>query len=155
MAALSVPMSKYGEKIGRIKAVHTGMFLCSIGLIFIALGAASPTLRAPWALAVGGIPVGIGFLLAIPAWMASVSDANPKKRAANLGAVMAAQGVGAIIGAPIGAVCYEKLQVISPEFGRYSPFVGCAACVTIGWIVGKVILVEKPAPDPDETASEE
>jgi DHA1 family multidrug resistance protein-like MFS transporter len=148
MALLSVPMSKLGERLGRSRAVHLGMGLCSGGLIFIALGAIIPYLRVPWALALGGLPVGIGFLLAIPAWMASVSDANPNRRAANLGAVMTAQGVGAIIGAPIGAVCYEKLQLLGPgfvHFGRYSPFVGCAMCVTAGWIVGMKILRDPSA----------
>jgi DHA1 family multidrug resistance protein-like MFS transporter len=143
MAVLSVPMSKLGEKLGRARAVHLGMGLCSGGLVFIALGAFVPFLRAPWALALGGMPVGIGFLLAIPAWMASVSDADPSKRAANLGAVMTAQGVGAIIGAPLGAVCYEKLQFISVDFARYSPFLGCAACVTGGWLLGLRILRER------------
>lgn len=143
MAVLSVPMSKFGEKIGRTKAVHLGMGLCSVGLWFIAFGTFFPAFRAAWALAIGGIPVGIGFLLAIPAWMASVSDVNPKKRAANLGAVMAAQGVGAIIGAPFGALCYEELQHFGHAFGRYSPFLGCAICVTIGWIVGMRILGDK------------
>lgn len=144
MAGFSVPMSKFGEKIGRAKAVHLGMGLCAAGLVLIALGAFSPLFRSPWILAIGGIPVGIGFLLAIPAWMASVSDTNPNKRAANLGAVMTAQGLGAIVGAPIGAVCYEKLQFINPDFGRYSPFLGCAACITVGWLLGLKILHDKP-----------
>jgi len=140
MAVLSVPMSKVGERLGRSRAVHLGMGLCSAGLIFIALGAFFRDFRSAWVLALGGIPVGVGFLLAIPAWLASVSDANPKKRAANIGAVMTAQGVGAIIGAPIGATCYEKLQAFGYHFGHYSPFIGCAACVTMGWLIGMRIL---------------
>ncbi|HEY3781433.1 MAG TPA: MFS transporter [Fimbriimonadaceae bacterium] len=146
MAAFSVPMSKFGEKLGRARAVHLGMGLCSGGLIFISLGAFSHLFRNSLVFAVGGIPVGVGFLLAIPAWMASVSDTDASKRAANLGAVMAAQGVGAIIGAPIGAFLYENLQSINPHFGRYSPFIGCAACVTLGWVVGLQILKDKPRP---------
>ncbi len=148
MAIASVPMSKLGERIGRVKAVHFGMGLCAAGLIVIASGAVVPFLRQAWVLALGGIPVGIGFLLAIPAWMASVSDIDPKKRGANLGAVMTAQGLGAIIGAPVGAFLYEKLQPVGvslhlgKDFGYYSPWVGCAACVTIGWLVGLKILRE-------------
>ena len=155
MAALSVPMSKIGDRIGLARAVHLGMGLCAAGVSFIALGAFLPPLRTAFALALGGLPVGVGFLLAIPAWMASVSDANPKKRASNLGAVMAAQGVGAIIGAPLGAICYDKLQfrgkyLLDPHlqhwwitFGHYSPFLGCAICVTAGWLVGLRTLQDK------------
>jgi len=146
MAVFSVPMSKYGEKLGRSKAVHLGMGLCSAGLVFISMGAFCPFLRTPLVMAISGLPIGFGFLLAIPSWMASVSDANPKKRAANLGAVMAAQGVGAIIGAPIGAFCYEQLQAYGHHFGRYSPFLGCAICVTCGWLLGMRILHDKVAP---------
>jgi MFS family permease len=136
MGAFSVPLSHYGEKIGRAKAVHSGMGLCFCGLAFCCLGAFIKFFRMPWVLALGGIPVGIGFLLAIPAWMASVSDIDPKRRGANLGAVMTAQGVGAIIGAPIGATLYEKLQPIAGHHvAHFSPFLGCTICIGAGWIL--------------------
>ncbi len=144
MGIASVPMSRFGERIGRARAVHVGMGLCAAGLALIAAGAVIPVLRSPWLLAIGGLPVGIGFLLTIPAWMASVADIDPKKRGANLGAVMTAQGLGAIIGAPIGSWMYDKLQHVGlgESFGRYSPFVGCFLCVTVGWILSLRILRE-------------
>jgi MFS transporter, DHA1 family, multidrug resistance protein len=148
MAFLSGFMAKLGEKLGKVKAVHFGLFLCSIGVSIIAIGAFLPFLRSPWFLALGGLPVGIGFLLAIPAWMASVSDINPEKRATNIGAVMTAQGVGAMIGAPLGAAMYEKFQPLGVQlglgvsFGRYSPFVGCAVCVIAGFLLSLKILHE-------------
>ena len=148
MAFLSGTMAKVGEKLGKVRAVHIGLFLCSIGVSLIALGAFLPFMRSIWFLAIGGLPVGIGFLLTIPAWMASVSDINPEKRATNIGAVMTAQGVGAMIGAPIGAAMYEKFQPLGIQlhlgasFGRYSPFVGCAACVIAGFLLSLRILRE-------------
>jgi len=142
MAGASVPMSKFGERIGRANAVHLGLLLSSGGMWLIALGAFFPPLRHDWICAIGGIPLAIGFLLTIPAWMASVSDINPQRRGANLGAVMTAQGLGAIIGAPIGSFMYEKLQHVGlgHSFGRYSPFLGCAACITVGFILSLHIL---------------
>lgn len=148
MAAASVPMSKLGERIGRVRAVHLGMGLCTVGMMLIASGMFFPPLRQAWLLAVGGIPVGIGFLLAIPAWMASVSDIDPQRRGTNIGAVMTAQGLGAIVGAPIGSSLYEKLQPVGRHlglgdaFGRYSPFLGCAICLLLGWLIGLRILKE-------------
>jgi DHA1 family multidrug resistance protein-like MFS transporter len=148
MAAASVPMSKFGERIGRARAVHLGIGLCAAGVSFIASGAFVPILRQPWILAAGGIPLGIGFLLAIPAWMASVSDIDPQRRGTNIGAIMTAQGLGAIIGAPIGAAMYEKLRPVGVQlglgesFGRYSPFLGCAACLIAGWLLSLKILRE-------------
>ena len=144
MAAFSAPLTKYGERIGRAKAVHTGLLLCAIGLGMIALGAVVPLLHTPWALALGGIPVGIGFLLTIPAWTASVSDIDPKRRGSNVGAVMTAQGLGAIVGAPIGAALYEKLGPVAGEtVAHYSPFIGCFVCVSAGWLLSLKLLPGK------------
>lgn len=148
MAFLSVPMSRFGENMGRARAVHVGLFLCMAGMGLIAMGAFLPFLRQAWLLAVGGIPVGLGFLLAIPAWFASVSDVDPKRRAANLGAVMTAQGLGAIIGAPLGGLFYEQFQRVDVDFGRYSPFLGTTACLAVGWLLSLKILHKDPAPAP-------
>lgn len=148
MAGLSGTMARVGERLGRIRAVHLGLAICSAGVSLIALGAFLPFMRSPWFFAIGGLPIGIGFLLTIPAWMASVSDINPDKRATNIGAVMTAQGVGAMIGAPIGAAMYEKFQPLGQQlglgeaFGRYSPFVGCAFCVIAGLLLSLKILQE-------------
>ncbi len=146
MGIASVPVSRFGERIGRARAVHIGLAACSIGLWLIAVGAFVPVLRNPWIFMICGVPCGIGFLLAIPAWMASVSDIDPDCRGANLGAIMTAQGLGAIIGAPIGSAMYEKLQPIGLQiglgqsFGRYSPFVACAIFVTFGMALSMRIL---------------
>jgi DHA1 family multidrug resistance protein-like MFS transporter len=148
MAVLSVPMARYGEKIGRARAVHYGMGLCTGGLFAIASGAFVPWLRTPLLIALGGAAVGFGFLLCLPAWLASVSDIDPKRRGAFLGAVMTAQGLGAIIGAPIGAAMYDGLQPVGVNiglgeaFGRYSPFFGCAVCVMAGWLLSLRLLHE-------------
>lgn len=173
MALLSVPMAKFGERIGKARAVHVGMFLCFVGIAFICLGLLIPVFREPWVIAVGGIPVGFGFLLAIPAWMASVSDIDCKRRAASLGAVMTAQGIGAIIGAPLGAWLYERMQPVGKwlkvdslsnpgDFGRYTPFAGCAACLLIGWLISLRILrddkagpMAEPGADSEDQAAQQ
>ncbi|MCX7800725.1 MAG: MFS transporter [Fimbriimonadales bacterium] len=176
MAALSVPMAKYGERIGRVRAVHLGMFLCTVGLAVISSGAFVPALRTAWVFGLGGIPLGIGFLLTIPAWYASVSELDPKTRAANIGAVMTAQGLGAIVGAPLGGLVYqhrywfadlyrsvlaaggvdrwvhpEALRLLTEGFGRYTLFLGCLAFVLTGWLLGLRIL--RPTHGPDSHGS--
>ncbi len=143
MAVFSAPLTKYGERIGRSKAVHTGLLLCAAGLGLLCLGAVAPVLHSPWALALGGIPIGIGFLLTIPAWTASVSDIDPKRRGSNVGAVMTAQGLGAIVGAPIGAALYEKLRPVAGDtIAHYSPFFGCFVCVAAGWALSLKLMPE-------------
>jgi DHA1 family multidrug resistance protein-like MFS transporter len=146
MAFLNAPMSALGERIGRARAVHVGMGMCVAGLAIVASGMLIPGARTVWALALGGIPVGLGFLLAIPAWFASVSEIDDMQRAANLGAVMTAQGIGAIVGAASGSVLYEKLPAVGEvlglgyDFGRYAPFAGCFVFVLIGWLLSLRIL---------------
>jgi MFS family permease len=148
MAILSVPMSKLGERMGRARAVHVGLLACFIGMSIIGSGMLFPAMRQSWILAFSAVPVGFGFLIAIPAWMASVSDIDPCHRGTNLGAVMTAQGLGAIVGAPIGSSMYEKLKPVGESlhlglgFARYSPFAGCAACLLIGWLLSLRILRE-------------
>lgn len=146
MAVFSVPMARYGERIGRSRAVHVGLGLCAAGMIVICLGGFIPFFRSTWVLALGGLPVGMGFLLTIPAWLASVSDLDPNKRAANVGAVMTAQGLGAIVGAPLGGLAYQGLVPVGERmglgasFGHYSPFMGTAICITIGFLLSLKIL---------------
>lgn len=150
MASCNGLMTKIGERLGRARSVHVGMALCTIGMSAIGLGAVATVLRQPWVLAVGAIPVGIGFLLTIPAWMASVSDIDCKRRGANIGAVMTAQGLGAIIGAPLGGRFYEKLGPLGKSLGlgeafaRYSPFLACAICIAVGWLLSLRILHDSP-----------
>lgn len=146
MAFLGGRLAKLGESLGPATAVHRGLAICSIGVWMIAVGAFLPFLRHPLFLGLAALPIGIGFLLTIPAWMTSVSDLNPSKRATNLGAIMTAQGVGALIGTPIGSLAYEKLQPLGRQvglgesMGRYSPFVGCALCITAGWLLSLKVL---------------
>lgn len=146
MGLASVPMSKLGERLGRARAVHFGLGLSAAGMAVIGSGMFVPFLRHPMLLAFGAIPVGIGFLMTIPAWMASVSDIDPQRRGSNIGAIMTAQGLGAIIGAPIGSTLYEKLQPVGVQlhlgeaFGRYSPFAGCAVCMIGGWLMSLKLL---------------
>ncbi|MGV3614478.1 MAG: MFS transporter [Fimbriimonas sp.] len=146
MALASVPMSRFGERLGRARAVHYGLALSTAGMAVIGSGMFVPMLRQPWLLAVGAIPVGIGFLMTIPAWMASVSDIDPLRRGTNIGAIMTAQGLGAIVGAGIGSAMYEKLRPVGVQvglgeaFGRYSPFFGCAVCIGVGWLMSLKLL---------------
>ena len=148
MAVFAPWMSRFGEKIGRHKAVHVGLFMCAAGMSLIALGAFVPGLRSLWLIGLSAIPVGLGFLLTIPAWYASVSEIDEARRASNIGAVMTAQGLGAIIGSLVGSQAYQRLQgvptflgvTVDSSFAHYSPFVGCAACVVAGWLLSLVLL---------------
>jgi DHA1 family multidrug resistance protein-like MFS transporter len=141
MAMLSGPMSKLGERIGKRRAVHWGLGLTAFGMTLIAMGAIVPFFRTLLVLACGGIPVGLGFLLAIPAWYAAVSEIDPRRRASNIGAVMTAQGLGAIIGAPVGSKMYEVFN--TSIVGRYSPLLCCAFFLLVAWLLSLKFLPDR------------
>lgn len=152
MAVLSVPMTKLGERIGRVRSVHWGIGLCTLGLFTIASGMFLPFMRSPLVLALGGIPAGVGFLLAIPAWYAAVSDIDPQNRGINIGMIMTCQGMGAIVGAIVGGFMGKhthRLGValgLGREFGLYMPFACSAVFVMIGWLLSlKILHVERVA----------
>lgn len=148
MALCSVPISRMGSQLGRNKAMHYGLGLCVSGMAVLSLGALLPIFRTTLVLALAIIPVGIGFLMAIPAWYTSVSDLEPDSRASNIGAVMTAQGIGAIVGAIVGSKLYEKTDLFGSTIAHYMPFIGCTTCIFVGWLMSLRLLHDAPAPMP-------
>lgn len=132
MAAMSFPLGKLGEQIGRTRAVRVGLLLCSVGMWMVALGAWLPLFKTLVSIALAGTVVGCGFLLAIPAWYANVSGLNPARAGSYLGAVMAAQGIGTIIGLVLGSWLYGM--------NSYWPFIGSSVAVSAGLALSFVFL---------------
>ncbi len=130
MAFLSWPMGAWGERMGRDKAVRVGLALCAFGVWMIALGEWLPAFRTLVVIAGAAVMVGVGFLLALPAWYATVSAINPKRSGTYLGAVMTVQGLGAIVGLLIGSERYD----VNP----YLPFILCAVAVSVGFALSLV-----------------
>lgn len=141
IAALSVPLGTLGDKIGKARAVKIGIGLCALSywllLIFF----------QEWSLIVFGATLGIGFVIAFPAWMAIVSclcDSN--QRGAAIGAVGTAQGLGAISGVLISSFLYKygvlRLSNLTiPEHGL--PFLCCGIMLGISFLLA-VITVKDP-----------
>lgn len=130
MALLSVPLARLGAEWGRRKACSAGLLSCSLGSGLLASGVFFPAMREPWVALVGAPLIAIGFLLAIPTWYAIISDLDPKARARNLGAVMTAQGLGAIVGARLGSEFYG-LNPFLPFLGTFLALVVAAIFFTI------------------------
>jgi DHA1 family multidrug resistance protein-like MFS transporter len=123
MAFLGIPLGRWAERIGSSRAVQLGLILSAVGMWLVAMGAWLPIARGLAVLGVSGALVGVGFLVSVPAWQAFVSHINPKKAGSYLGAVMTAQGIGAILGVPIGGMLYDA--------DTYLPVIACAAVLSI------------------------
>lgn len=132
MAILGIPLGKWAEKIGSTPSVKLGLTLSAIGMWLVASGAWAVFARGLSVLAIAAGLVGIGFLVAIPSWQAAVSHIDPKKSGSYLGAVMTAQGLGAILGASVGGALFDA--------DRYLPIIACAAVLSISAVVAPLAM---------------
>ena len=68
-----------------------------------------------------------------------------------MGAVGTAQGLGAMIGAPLGGWLYEHAHIPLPRFmhaaqpSHYVPFLGCASLLVIAWLLAMFTIKEARA----------
>ncbi len=144
IGGFSMVLGTLGDRIGRVKAIRIGIGLCAISmwaLIFI---------HSEWALVIGGSIIGIGFVISFPAWMAHVSAiCDPRQRGAMMGAVGTAQGLGAVIGVPVGGLLYDHANINIPFVhslhpSHYVPFIGCALLLIVAWLIATFIIKERP-----------
>lgn len=129
---LSVPAGRIGDLWGRENTMRLGVGLAAAGMWVI------PFVHSYWALLISGCVIGIGYLLAIPAWMALVSEIGGNRRGAVMGAVFTAQGLGAMIGAPLGAYLYDKVPIRIGSWhvsSHITPFLGTAVALTISFLI--------------------
>lgn len=144
IASLSLPLGNMVDRFGKARAVRLGIGVCSVSfwlLIFF---------PATWTLLFFGSLIGLGFIVAFPAWMALVSaDCEPNQRGAAVGAVGTAQGLGAIFGVAASGFLYKQpaiaLGVTSiPSHGL--PFLGCALMLTVSFLLAVTSIRERPCP---------
>ena len=65
-----------------------------------------------------------------------------------MGAVGTAQGVGAMIGAPLGGYLYEHAHIRIPFLpwinSHYTPFIGCVTLLFVSWLLS-LMTIKEPA----------
>lgn len=128
LGILSVPFGRLGDKWGKLVSFCYGLLICTFAMWLIA------TIRSVLVLAGASSLLGVGFVLAFPAWMAVVSEAAPRERRGQvMGAVGMAQGIGAIIGVYIGPLIYSSDWMSLPRLGVIHfnlPFYLCAVLLS-------------------------
>ena len=127
-----LPLGRLGDRWGHTRSVHVGFGLAIMAMWAMAAVAALPqlaSLRHPTTLTVGATVLTIGFVMGLPAWLATVSaSAPPTQKGRILGAVMTAEGLGAFCGDLVGPVLYVK---INPN----APVLMAGVFLTIGWFI--------------------
>ena len=128
VAAMSIFAGRLGDRWGKVRSVRLGVAIAALAMWTICFT------HTAWHLALAGALLGVGFVIAMPAWLALVNDmAAPWIRGAVIGALGTAQGLGAVIGAALGSRLYEsvRISVLGLSFSpHYSPFVVSALALT-------------------------
>lgn len=136
IAMVALPAGHLGDKWGKARAIRLGFALCALGLWGLPL---LETLHG----GAGGFMVcasllGIGFVLAFPAWLALLTDlGGEKQRGTVFGAVSTAQGAGALLGVLIGTTLYGHVA-------HLAPFIAAAALVTLGAVMALLVVHDVP-----------
>lgn len=148
IALAAVPLGRLGDRWGRVRSIKAGMLLCGLSLWAV------PLVGNYYVLSAGAIVVGLGFLLAFPAWMALLTEiTDAQSRGSVLGAAGMAQGIGAISGAVAGGKLYHGAQVIPGVSAQDSPVFLAAALLTLSFVLAMAMLrprgaAQKNAPPP-------
>jgi MFS family permease len=99
---LGLPLGHAADRWGKSRAVRVGLVVAALSL------AAVPSCRSIASLAAVGMVLVLSQILAIPAWLALVSELAPTvKRGELMGLVMTAEGVGGAIGPIIGGWMWD------------------------------------------------
>lgn len=126
---LAVPLGWLGGHWGRTRSVRFGMAVAAIAMWVMPHTRSLVTLTAVVA------PMIIGFLIAVPAWMAMVTEAAPPgQQGTVVGAIATAQGIGAMVAPAIGGRLYDW----APSW----PFYGSAALLTLSFLLAVFLLKE-------------
>ncbi len=134
IAALAVPVGRLGDVWGKARSIQIGIGLCAVSLWMILL------LPSEWALVALGSLMGIGFVLAFPAYMALVGElTRPEERGGIIGAVRMAQGIGLMIGAPLASPLYEGIS-------HRAPFILAAVFLSVSFGLSLLFIRERRRP---------
>ena len=134
---LAVPSGRLADKVGKVIAVRGGMGVCAAALWIMV------SIHHKSAVIAGGALLGLGFLFAFPAYMAFLSDlTGPTERGGTLGAIRAAQGVGALVGTLFSSLLFTRV-------GPDAPFHAAAALLTLAFAMS-MIYIKPIAPAADD-----
>ncbi len=132
IAAIALPAGRLADAWGKTQSVRLGFVLATLGLWGIPIihhlhGGKNAFIGAASLL-------GVGFVLAFPAWLALLSSLGGEhQRGTIFASVSTAQGVGAGLGVLIGTRLYEHA-------GHITPFVVSASLATVGSLLALVFV---------------
>lgn len=127
----ALPLGRLGDRWGRARSVHLGMALGVGALWSLALVNGSG-----WFLVAGATVLGLGFVMGVPAWVATVAErAGERRRGEVIGAVQTSEGIGVFLGVLLG----PKLYFWHLE----APVIGSAILMTLGMVLALLTIRDR------------
>lgn len=132
IAVLAYPLGKLGDTWGKSRSVRLGFALCAVGLWGIPLLHGLHHVHEI-AFVVSAAVMGVGFVIAFPAWNAILTSLTDQShRATVFGAVSTAQGTGMLLGVITGGFLYEHSHIM--PFALSAAFVTLAAVLALAFV---------------------
>jgi MFS family permease len=140
---IALPAGHLADRWGKTRAVRLGFVLAAVGMWGIPflhhLGRSHAIEELGFI--VSASVMGVGFVLAFPAWLALLTSlAGEKQRGTIFGTVSTAQGVGVLCGALVGSTLYSHV-------GHIAPFVAAAALISAGAALSLIFVRERALPN--------
>jgi MFS family permease len=139
VGALAIPFGYLSDFWGKVRSVRLGFICCTVGMWSIIAMYGSSGVNET-SIVIAGSLLGLGFVLAFPAWMALLTTLSAQnKRGTLIGAISTAQGIGVLTGALIGSRLYDYY---SPDrhISHISPFFASAVFLTISTILSFILI---------------
>lgn len=148
VAGASLLSGFLGDRWGKARSVRLGVTLTALSMWWITMS------RHAWELKVAGAILGIGFVIAMPSWLALVSEMSAAKyRGSVIGALGTSQGIGAVLGTVLGSFLYfygtKPGQATSIGIGSYHvdphylPFYASATALSICVVLVMIFVRER------------
>jgi len=121
---LGIPVGHLADRLPRHRVVQAGLVVATAGLWAV------PALHSLWPMVLAGVAVMLGFLFALPSWLALITGMAPEgARGKTMGLMASAQGLGAFLGPLVGGFLWE-VSIRAP-FYMAAGFVTCSTVTAL------------------------
>jgi len=135
IAAIAYPLGHLSDHWGKPLSVKLGFTLCAVGLWGIPILHFMHQVHEI-AFVLSASVMGIGFVIAFPAWNALLTSlCDDSHRATVFSTVSTCQGIGVLVGIETGGLLYQHV-------GHIAPFVASSALVTLSTFLALIFVRE-------------
>jgi MFS transporter, DHA1 family, multidrug resistance protein len=139
IGVLAVPLGHLSDTWGQIRSVRLGFFIGALSMWAMILLFRNPNVRELSLVVSGGL-LGIGFVIAFPAWLAYLTTlSTDSHRGTIIGVASTAQAIGVLMGTLVGGWLYRHAST-NTTTSHVAPFIACALFLSCGSLLSFLVL---------------